>query len=151
VLRDTLERPRCRPQSDDLAVLIGMLESVEDKTGEVFDGTNLRRIWHKPCAEAKLGTPTEVEGKAEPRYDGLIIHDLRRSAIKNLIKAGMSEKEAMTFSGHKTRAVFDRCHIVDSDKVVEAMRRVQGKGLASVSVKIVKTPRIQRRRKLLTA
>jgi hypothetical protein len=57
----------------------------------------------------------------------------------------------MTFSGHKTRAVFDRYHIVDSDDEVEAMRRVQGKGLASVSVKIVKTPRIQRRRKLLTA
>jgi len=47
----------------------------------------LRRIWHKAWAEAKLGALTEVEGKAEPRYDGLIIHDLRRSAIKNLMKA----------------------------------------------------------------
>ena len=55
----------------------------------------------------------------------MIIHDLRRSAIKNLMKAGVPDKVAMSISGHKTRAVFDRCHIVDTGDVVEAMRRVQ--------------------------
>jgi hypothetical protein len=41
------------------------------------------------------------------------------------MKAGVNEKVAMKISGHKTRAVFDRNHIVDTEDVVEAMRRVQ--------------------------
>ena len=62
---------------------------------------------------------TEVEGKPDPRYTGLIIHDLRRSGIKNLVNVGVNEKVAMKISGHKTRAVFDRYHIVDTDDVVD--------------------------------
>ena len=41
------------------------------------------------------------------------------------MKAGVSERVAMSISGHKTRAVFDRYHIVDTDDVVKAMRKVQ--------------------------
>jgi len=106
-------------------VLVTMLQQVDDKTGQVFDGTNLRKAWHKACVAAGLGTLTKVEGKPDPRYNGLIIHDLRRSAIRNLMKAGVSERVAMSISGHKTRAVFDRYHIVDTDDVVKAMRKVQ--------------------------
>jgi integrase len=103
-----------------------MLEPIKPKEGSVFDATNLRKEWHKACVAAKLGTLTKVEGIPDPRYTGLIIHDLRRSAIKNLMKAGVNEKVAMKISGHKTRAVFDRYHIVDTEDVVDAMRRVQG-------------------------
>lgn len=106
-------------------VLVQMLEEIEPKEGEVFNATNLRKTWHKACVAAKLGTLTKVEGIADPSYTGLIIHDLRRSAIKNLMKAGVNEKVAMKISGHKTRYVFDRYHIVDTEDVVEAMRRVQ--------------------------
>ena len=101
------------------------LREVSNKQGVVFDDTNLRKAWRKACVAAGLGTLTEVEGKPDPRYTGLIIHDLRRSAIKNLMKAGVNEKVAMKISGHKTRDVFDRYHIVDTEDVVNAMRRVQ--------------------------
>ncbi len=105
--------------------LVKMLEQVDKKAGTVFDTTNLRKAWCKACVAAGLGTLTDVEGKPDPRYTGLIIHDLRRSAIKNLMKVGVNEKVAMKISGHKTRAVFDRYHIVDTEDVVDAMRRLQ--------------------------
>jgi integrase len=128
-------------------ILVKMLSKVEPKEGTVFDTTNLRKAWQKACVAAGLGTLTDVDGKADPRYTGLIIHDLRRSAIKNLMKAGVNENVAMKISGHKTRDVFDRYHIVDTEDVVEAMRRVQTvaprrrnglKNLVSNGEKIVK-------------
>jgi integrase len=106
-------------------VLVKMLERIEPKEGMVFCTTNLAKEWHKACAAVGLGKLEKVEGKKFKRYSGLIVHDLRRSAIKNLMKAGVSEKVAMAISGHKTRTVFDRYHIVDSADVVEAMRKVE--------------------------
>jgi integrase len=134
-------------------VLVKMLERAKPKTGPVFDRTNLRKAWHKACVAAKLGTLVEVEGKADPSYTGLIIHDLRRSAIKNLMKAGVNEKVAMKISGHKTRNVFDRYHIVDTEDVVAAMRRVQDapENLVPNGEKIVKITPQRRPRKQLTA
>jgi hypothetical protein len=88
---------------------------------------------------AGLGTYAEVAGKLDPRYTGLIIHDLRRSAIKNLMKAGVNEKVAMKISDHKTRDVFDRYHIVDESDVVTAMRRVQTFARPKVGEDSVKT------------
>lgn len=106
-------------------VLVDLLKQIDPKEGLVFDSTNLRKMWHKACVAAGLGTLIDVEGKPDPKYHGLIVHDLRRSAIKNLMKAGVNEKVAMKISGHKTRAVFDRYHIVDTDDVVAAMRMLQ--------------------------
>jgi integrase len=111
-------------------VLLGMLEQ---KTGPVFDATNLRKAWQKACVAAKLGTLAEADKAGNRKYEGLIIHDLRRSAIKNLMKSGVNEKVAMAISGHKTRAVFDRYHIVDETDVLDAMRKVQnGSSLVQV-------------------
>jgi integrase len=116
---------RTIPIPDVLVDLLGQAA----KEGPVFDTTNLRKEWHKACTAAGLGKLIQVEGKADPKYTGLIIHDLRRSAIKNLMKAGVNEKVAMKISGHKTRDVFNRYHIVDEQDIVEAMRRVQQNGL----------------------
>lgn len=105
-------------------VLTTMIEKLP-KHGKVFDSKNYRKCWHKACVAVGLGSLEKVEGKAAERYDGLIIHDLRRSAIKNMIDVGVNEQVAMEISGHKTREVFRRYNIVTSADTQAAMQKVQ--------------------------
>lgn len=104
--------PRVVPLPD---VLVDTLNQVEKKEGLVFDATNLREEWAKAVVAAEM--------------PDLLVHDLRRSAIRNLIAAGVREKVAMSISGHKTRSVFDRYHIVDATDVTNAMSKLQTKQL----------------------
>ena len=108
------------------------LIAIEPKTGKLFDGTNLRKEWMKACAALGLGRIIEVEGKPyDPRYAGLTLHDLRRSAVRNLVeKAGVRERVAREITGHKTRSLFDRYHIVSPGDVTRAMQALEAVRLA---------------------
>jgi integrase len=74
---------------------------------------SLKHSWRKACERVGLGKMVEVEGTKEKVWVVKIPHDFRRTAVRNMLRAGVPEKIAMAISGHKTRSVFDRYNIVN--------------------------------------
>jgi hypothetical protein len=87
---------------------------------------DFRGAWWALCAKAGLGKFVKAEDD-KLRWEGLLFHDLRRSAVRNMVRAGISEVVSMRISGHKSRSVFDRYHIVSESDLVDAASKLENR------------------------
>jgi hypothetical protein len=55
---------------------------------------------------------------------GLLFHDLRRTAVTDMVNVGIPEKQENAISGHKTRAMFDRYNIIQQRPLAEAAEKL---------------------------
>lgn len=116
--------PRVLPLHPEVLML---LHAIEPKHGLVFSATNLRTEWERACTALGLGKRVKVNGPAYSwhQYSGLRLHDLRRSAVRNMrVLGNVPEGVAMKISGHRTRYVFDRYNIVTTGDLHQAMQAV---------------------------
>jgi integrase len=73
---------------------------------------DFKKAWKTACVEA--GCP------------GMLRHDFRRTAVRNMVNLGVPERVAMRVSRHRSRMVFDRYHIVSPGDLQEVARKLTG-------------------------
>jgi integrase len=99
-LRDVLQRRLTQRRADRLVVF-----HREDLTVRAW-----RTCWTRACRAANV--------------PGRYLHDCRRTAARNFVRAGVPERVAMVLLGHKTRSVFDRYNIVCERELHQAGERL---------------------------
>jgi integrase len=108
---------RTAPMTDAVWALLSALVAGKERTDYVFtrsDGKPVRDFrvtWQKACEHA--GVP------------GLLFHDLRRTAARDLRRAGIDEDTIMDLGGWKTPSVFKRYAIVDQRDKRDAMAKLE--------------------------
>ena len=73
--------------------------------------TEFSKTWKAAC---------DAAGKPEALF-----HDFRRTAVRNMMRAGVDRRVAMLISGHKTESIFERYNITDERDLEDAVRKTQ--------------------------
>jgi integrase len=120
----TLARKNSKNKKSRTLVLVGDLK-------DIIVRRLAKRLPDCPFVFHRAGKPIKSFAKAfksackKIGVQDVIPHDMRRSGVRNLRRAGNDEHDCMEISGHKTRAVFDRYDIIDEDDQRKALERQQ--------------------------
>ena len=94
----------------------------------------------RECVAGKLSTDYVFTRQGRPIVDmrdawaaackeagcvGLLFHDLRRTAARNLVRNGVPAKVAMKITGHRTSSMFQRYNITDGSDIREVTRKLE--------------------------
>jgi integrase len=131
--------------TDTVHAMLTACTAGKQSDDSVFTRSNGKRVssfrgtWERECTRAGVGQlvcahcsqPNQSTaacakcGFKGTRYSGLIFHDLRRTAARNLRRAGIAETVIMKIGGWRTRSVFERYAIVSRTDIADAMRKLQ--------------------------
>jgi integrase len=117
--------PRILPLVGELADIIARRRQArpyKTKTGEPALSEFVFHRRGRPVGDIRKAWRTACERAGLP---DLLFHDLRRSAVRNLDRDGISQSVAMAITGHKTASVYRRYRIVNEDDIRAALGRVQ--------------------------
>jgi integrase len=92
------------------------------RPGDPTPIVDYRKVWTSACRAA--GCP------------GMVPYDLRRTALRNLIRAGVDEQTAMELSGHKRRTTFERYNIIESAELAQALAQTFAAHRAAVGTSV---------------
>jgi integrase len=104
---------------------VGLSAYVFHRNGKPLARNTFGKQWRRACVKAGLGRRVKNE-KGVLCYEGKSFHDFRRTAARNMIRAGVPQSIAMRVVGHETDAMFNRYDITDNrDKLgaLEAARK----------------------------
>lgn len=82
------------------------------------------RVFHRSGRPIKSFRVAFRSACVEAGCPGRVLHDFRRTAVRNLVRAAIPERVAMQMTGHKTRSVFERYNIVSAGDLREAAKRL---------------------------
>jgi integrase len=83
-----------------------------------------RRVFRRDGVPVRAWRTALRDACRKANVPNRLLHDWRRTAARNLIRAGVPERIAMLLTGHKTRAVFDRYNIVNEQELLTAGARL---------------------------
>jgi integrase len=114
---------RIFPMTQELRELLDQ-QRVTTEDVQRRQGVVCPRVFHRAGRSIKSFRVAFRTACAEAGCPGRVPHDLRRTAVRNLVRAGIPERVAMQMTGHKTRSVFERYNIVSTGDLREAAKRL---------------------------